>query len=151
MTYLDSWGSSEQGTCTSMQKVWFENLTLFWHAIDLTSVKSQVGWRHSAKWLSPSIFTCKMTQKTCVAWYLHDFYFVVTFCDLTLTLTLCNYALRPYAVSFVDISAVLWVSVDLLSARLTDPRAQKLKTHYCDLWPDLDLTRDLNLKILSMD
>ena len=72
-----------------------------------------------------------MTQKTCVARHVCDFYFIVTFCDLTLTF--CKYALRTYAVSFVDISAALWVSVNLLAARVTDPRAQKVKTHYCDL------------------
>ena len=76
-------------------------------------------------------------------------YFIVTFCDLTLTLTFCKYTLRTYAVSFPDIYPALWVS--LTSARLTDPRAQKVITLHCDLWPDLDLTRDLNLKMLSMD
>ena len=39
--------------------------------------------------------------------------FVVTFCDLTLTLTFCKYALR-YAVSFVDIYPALWVSMTSL-------------------------------------
>ena len=68
-----------------------------------------------------------MTQKTCVARHVCDFYFVVTFCDLTLILTFCKYALRTYAVSFVAISAVLWVSVDLSAARLTDSIAQKVR------------------------
>ena len=63
-----------------------------------------------------------------------DFYFVVTFCDLTLPLTFCKYALRTNPVSFVDISAAQhWVSVELFAARLTDPRAQKTKTLHCDL------------------
>ena len=85
-----------------------------------------------------------MTQKRWVARHVCDFYFVVTFCDLTLTLTFCKYALGTYAVSLVYISAELRVSVDLLAARLTDPRAQKVKTHHCDLRPDLNLTRYLN-------
>ena len=92
-----------------------------------------------------------MNQKTCVARHVCGFYFVVTFCDLTLTLTFRKYGLGTHAVSFVDISAALWVSVDLFAARLTDPRAQKVKTLHCDLRPDLDLTCDLNLRILSMD
>ena len=75
----------------------------------------------------------KITQKTCVARHVCEFCFVVTFCDLILTLTFCKYAFRTYAVSFVDISAVLWVTVDLSAARLTDPRAQKVKTHLCEL------------------
>ena len=40
---------------------------------------------------------------------------------------------------------------NLFAARLTDPRAQKLKTFHRDHWPDLDLTHDINLKTLSMD
>ena len=74
-----------------------------------------------------------MTQKTCVARHVCDSYFVVTLCDMILTLTFCKYALRTYAVSFVDISAVLWVSVDFLAARLTDPSAQMVKTHLCEI------------------
>ena len=32
------------------------------------------------------------------------------------------------------------------AAHLTDPRAQNVKTLHFDLWPDLDLICDLNLK-----
>ena len=53
----------------------------------LTWIKSQIGWRHSVKCLLPSIYACIMTQKTCVARHVCDFHFIVTFCDLTLTLT----------------------------------------------------------------
>ena len=53
-----------------MQKYWTENLTF--------------------KTLSPSISVCKMTQKTCVARHVCDFYFIVTFCGLTLALTFCK-------------------------------------------------------------
>ena len=38
---------------------------------------------------------------------------------------------------------------DLFAASLTHLRAQKVETLHCDLWPDL--TRDLILKMLSMD
>ena len=70
-----------------MQKYWFENLTWPWPDLELTSIKSQIGWSHRVKWLSPLRSACKMTQKTCVARHVCDFYFIVTFCDLTLTLT----------------------------------------------------------------
>ena len=55
-----------------------------------------------------------MTKKRCVARYVCDFYFILTFCDLTLTLTFYKYALRTYALSFVDIYSALWVSVTSL-------------------------------------
>ena len=55
-----------------------------------------------------------MTQKTCVARHVCDFYFIPTFCDLTLTLTFCKHALRTYAVFLVDIYPALWVSATSL-------------------------------------
>ena len=64
---------------------------------------------------------------------------------------------RPLAkIPFVLMQYPFWTSIQhfgrvwpLFAARLTDPRAQKVKTLHCDIWPDLDLTRDLNLKILT--
>ena len=35
----------------------------------------------------------------------------------------------------------------LVTARLTDPRAQNVKKIPFDFWPDVDLTHDLNLKM----
>ena len=74
-----------------------------------------------------------MNQKTCVTPHVCDFYFMVTFCDLTLNSTFCKYALRAYAVSFLDIYPALWAGLTFFAARLTDPRAQKVKTLHCDL------------------
>ena len=69
----------------------------------------------------------EMTQKTCIARHVFDFYFIVTFCKymLTLTLTLCKYALRTHAASLGE--------CDLFAALLTDPRAQEVKKLYSDL------------------
>ena len=56
-----------------------------------------------------------MTQKRCVARHVCDFYFIVTFCDLTLTF--CKYALCAYVVSFEEIYPALWVIPDLANFR----------------------------------
>ena len=62
MAYLDSWGNSEQETCAFYAKnIW--KFDLIRPDLGMTSVKSQVGWRHSVQWLSLSISACKMTQK----------------------------------------------------------------------------------------
>ena len=120
-----------------MQKYWFENLTWPWPDLELTSIKSQIGWCHRVKWLSPSRSACKMTQKTCVARHVCDlFYSDLLWPDLDLDLF--TYAIHTHAVSFVDIYPALWVSV--FAARLTDPGPQNAKTSHFDLWPDLDLT-----------
>ena len=84
-----------------------------------------------------------MTQKACVARHVCDFYFIVTFCDLALTLTLLSMPfVGTYAASFVDIYPGTLGECDLFAARLTDPRAQKVKTLHCDLCLDLDPTHD---------
>ena len=51
VAYLESWGHSEQETCVFLCKNIDLKIWLFWPDLDLTSVKSQVGWRHRAKWL----------------------------------------------------------------------------------------------------
>ena len=72
-----------------------------------------------------------------------DFYFIVTFCDLALTSAFL-------IISFILMQYPLWTSpsilgeCDVFAVRLTNPRAQKVKALYCDPWPDLDLTHDLN-------
>ena len=63
------------------------NFDLIWPDLDLTSVKSQVKWRHKVKESSLSISMCKMTQKTFVSRHVFYLYFMETFCELTLTLT----------------------------------------------------------------
>ena len=40
---------------------------------------------------------------------------------------------------------------ELFAARLVDPGPQNVKTLNCDLSPDLDLSHDHNVNMLSMD
>ena len=112
MTYLESWGNAEHETCVFYLKILIniEKMTFF----DLT-----LTWPPSKVWLDDVIWSndchhwylrAKWRRKMCrTAWL---WLFMVTFCDLTLTLTfVCKYALRTYAVSFVDIYPAFWVSV----------------------------------------
>ena len=73
-----------------------------------------------------------MTQKTCVALHVCDFYFTVTICDLTLTLTFRKYALRTCSILCGHLSSTLG-EFDLFAALLTDPIAQSVKALYYDL------------------
>ena len=57
---------------------------VIWPDIELTSVNRNAGWRHVVKRPSLSISTCKITQNTCIARHVCDFYFIATFWDLTL-------------------------------------------------------------------
>ena len=91
----------ESGTCASMQKYWFQNLTSFLPDPDVTSIKSKLCWHHRVEWPSLSIHMCKMIQKTCFAWHVCDFYFLVNFWNLTMTLTLTfpgmTFVLKQYS------------------------------------------------------
>ena len=80
-------------------KILIWKFDIFWPDLDLTSVKSHLWWRHGVRRPSLSMSTCKITQKTCVTWHLCDFYFLINFCDLTLTLTFSNmtFVLTRYA------------------------------------------------------
>ena len=67
-----------------------------------------------------------MTQKTCITQHVRDFYFIVHFCDLTLTLTysgmtfvLMHYPFQTFISTFC--------AFELLAARPTDHRAQNVK------------------------
>ena len=64
--------------CAIYAKICIWKIDLFWHDVDLKSVKSQLSslmTSHTFYWPSLSIFTCKMTQKPCVALHACDFYF----------------------------------------------------------------------------
>ena len=68
-----------------------------------------------------------------VARHVCNLYFIVIFCDLTLTLIFLS-------MPFVFMQYPLWTSLpstlgecNLFAARVTDPRAQKAKTFHCDL------------------
>ena len=93
--------------------------------------------------------TCKITQKTCVTWHLCDFYFLINFCDLTLTLTFSNmtFVLTRYA---SQTFASTLCEFKLFAARLTDPTAQNVKNGVFYLLPDIELTHDIYLKMLNM-
>ena len=54
-----------------------------------------------------------------------------------------------HAVPFIDISQ--YFKKELFAAGLTDPIAQNVKKLHFDIWPDLDLARDLNLKTQGVD
>ena len=139
MAYLTSWGNSEQEACAFYGKYWFENLTLFDLALTTDLDKIQVGLRHRANWLSTSISASKMAQKTCVTPHVCDF-FMVTFCDLTLSSTFCKDALRTYAVSFLDIYPALWASLTSFCSPSNRPESPKGENtslwHLTWPWPD---------------
>ena len=70
--------------------------------------------------------TCKITQKPCVTWHVCDFYFLMNFCDLTLTSTFSSktFVLTQYASqTFASTSC----EFELFADRLTDPTAQNVK------------------------
>ena len=65
MTCLKSWGKFWVRNIYFYAKTLIQKFNIIWPDLGLTSIKS--GW-----------MTCKMTQKTCVA-YVCDFYFIVNF------------------------------------------------------------------------
>ena len=142
------WGRNTCAFCVEIF-IWKFDLT-FWPDLDLISIKRQIGWRCRVKWLSPSISACKMIQKTCVAQHVCDFYFIVTSCDLTFTLTFSSIPFILMRILHGHLPSTLG-ECELFAARLTDPGPQNVKTLHSDLWPDLDLTHDLNLRMPSMD
>ena len=89
----------------------------------------------------------KMTHKTWAARHPCKFHFVVTW----LGLDLHKYGLRIYAVPFLrHILTRTLGRFELFSDRLTDPRAQNMRTLYFDFWPGIDMICGLNLKMLRM-
>ena len=68
--------------------------------------------------------------------------------DLTLTF---KYDLHTRVVPSLETYASTLEEFELFSVSLTGPRSQNLKTLHFDLWPELDLKRDINIQILSMD
>ena len=111
-----------------MQKYWFKNLTSTLPDLELASIKSQIGWCHEVKWLSPSWSACK----TCVARHICDFYFIVTFCVLILTLTFLSmpFILMQYP-SWTLTQHFGWVSA--LCSPSNRPGATKCEN--ASLWP----------------
>ena len=66
-----------------------------------------------------------MTEKTCVAWYVCDFYLMVIVCDLTLILAFKN-GLRTHAVHLPALE------FEFFEANITKPRAQNVKILHSD-------------------
>ena len=66
--------------------------------------------------------------------------------DLTLTLTFLNqtYVLMQYP---PETYSNTLGEFELFAAHLTDPRGQNMKKLHLDIWTDLDLTLDLNIKM----
>ena len=127
-----------------VQKYWFENFNFF-TCIDLTSVKSKLRWRHRThhyrylrvklprKRVSLGMFVTFIFWWTFVTWpwpfqvwplYLLMYHYQI------FTSTLCEF--------------------EPLVARLTDPTVQNVKAVFFYLWPYLDLTHDLYLKMLKI-
>ena len=71
-----------------------------------------------------------MTQKTRLARYVCDFYFLVTFCDLTLTFLGMTFVLTQY-LSQTFTSTLC--EFEFFAARLTDPTPQNVKTVFLNL------------------
>ena len=71
-----------------------------------------------------------MTKKTRVARHVCDFYFLVTFCDLTLTFSGMIFILTQY-ISQTFTSTLC--EFELFAARLTDPTLQNVKTVFLSL------------------
>ena len=65
-----------------------------------------------------------MTQKTCVARHVCDFYFLVTFCDLTLTLSGMIFVIMHYN---SQIFTNTLSEFELFATRLTDRTVQNVK------------------------
>ena len=114
-----------------MQKImfWKFELTSTW-----TPSKS-IGWRHSVKWSSLSILSCKMIQETGVERHICGL-FLKKFCGLLLlsllsmTLVLMQYFSLTYNSTLGEF--------ELLAASLTDPRTRTAKTVFLPLllpWP----------------
>ena len=84
-----------------------------------------------------------MAQKTCVARHVCDFYFLATFCDLTLALTFSGmtFVLRQY---HSQILTSFLCYFELFAAHLTDPIAQNVKTVFFTF----DLTMTLHVTFI---
>ena len=67
-----------------------------------------------------------MAQKTCVARLVCDVYFLVTFCDLTLTFSTMAFEVLMHYQSKTFTSTLC--EVELFAACLTDPTVQSVKT-----------------------
>ena len=86
-----------------------------------------------------------MTQKTCITWQTYDFYFSnlllldLDFDRFRITFVFMQYLSHAYASTLGD--------SEHFAARLTSPRAQKVKTLYFQFWPDIGLTTDINIKL----
>ena len=145
MAYLESWENSESETCVNYAKNIDLKIWRFWPDLDLTFGKSKLWWLHRVKCPSLSISTCNMTQKTCVARHVCDFYFLVTFCDLTLTLSGMIFVIMHYN---SQIFTNTLCEFELFATRLTDPTVQNVKFFY--LWHYLDVAYDIYLKMLNI-
>ena len=80
-----------------------------------------------------SISSNKITQKTCeLSHYMPVPYFFVTFCDMTLTMTLLGttFALMQH-LPWTYIST--FGEIELFAVRETDPRFQNVKSLHSDL------------------
>ena len=102
----------------------------------LTSIKSKFWWRYRVKCPSLSVSMCTMTQETCVARHVCDFYFLVTFCDLTLTFSGMTFVLTHYHYQTFTTGALC--EFELIASRLTDHTVQNVKTVFFTF--DLTLT-----------
>ena len=82
--------------CKNAFKIWSFS-TWFW-----TGLHRKSGtWHHRVKWSSLSISTNKIAQKTWVTLHASDFYFSVTFCELTLTFSFSGKTLYSLS-TFLD-------------------------------------------------
>ena len=83
-----------------------------------------------------------MTQKTCVARHVCDFYLLVNFCDLMLTFSGMTFVLTHYH-SQTFTSALC--EFELIAFRLTDPTVQNVKAVF--FYFDLTLTLHMSFML----
>ena len=86
--------------------------------------------------------------RKCVVWHVCDFYFLLNFWDLTLTLTFSGMTFIPKQHSSQTFTSTR-CELEPFAFRPTDPTAQNMKRCFFT-WPDLDLKRDIYLKMLNV-
>ena len=143
LTYLEFWGNSGLETRAFYAKILIWKFDIF--DLTLTWPPSKVNFDdfigsndHHYRYVG----TRKITQKTCVARHVCDFYFLVTFCWPGLDLF--RYDLCTLAVSFSYIyQHFVWVWA--LCCPSNQPYSPKCENSVFYFWPDFDLTPDLYL------
>ena len=128
-----------------VQKYWFENFNFF-TCIDLTSVKSKLRWRHRTHHYR--YLRVKLPRKRVSLGMFVTFIFWWTFVTWP-----WPFQVWPlFVLTHVSLSDIyqLFVWVWALGRPSNRPYSPKCKSSVFYLWPYLDLTHDLYLKMLKI-